>query len=84
VQHRGQPVVALVRGWHPKLHARVADASLRPADALPDRRLRHEQSACDLCRGEAAERAQRQRNLRRHGQLGVTAQEHQRQRVVDL
>ena len=55
---------------------------LRPADPLGHRRLGDEEGAGDLGGRQAADRAQRERDLRRRGQRRVAAQEEQRERVV--
>ena len=75
-QHRGD-VAGLVE-------PDVRDGPLGPADALGHGRLRHEVGLRDLPRGQAADRAQGERDRRGRGQRRVGAQEVQLQRVVHL
>ncbi len=67
---------------HHEQRPAVADSRLGPADSLRDGRLRHQQAPGDLRRGEAAHRAQGERDLRGRSQCRVTAHKQQRQRVV--
>ena len=73
---------ALVGGRHPERHARGLDPPLRPGDPLGHRRLGHQERARDLGRGQAADRAQGQRDRRRRGQRRMAAHEQHDQRVV--
>ena len=66
----------------PERHAGRLDPPLGPGDALGHRRLRHQEGAGDLGRGQAADRSQRQRDRRRRGQRRVAAHEQHDQRVV--
>src|SRR5215218_918068 len=84
VQHGGEALRALLLGGRAEGDAGRLDPLLRAADALRLRRLGDEERAGDLRRGEAADRAQRERDLRRRREGGVAAEEQQRQRVVLL
>ena len=59
-----------------------ADLRLRAHQALRHRRRRHQERARDLLRLEAAQRAQRQRDLRLDGQRRVAAGEDEAQPIV--
>jgi hypothetical protein len=82
VQDDLEPACAL--GLRRKLerHPAGLDALLGATDALRDRGFRHEKRARDLGRGEATDRAERQRDLRRGGEGGMRGQEEQGQHVV--
>jgi hypothetical protein len=60
------------------------DAFLGAADALGHRRLGDQEGVRDLRRGQPADRAKREGQLRRDGQGGMTAQEQNGERVVLL
>jgi hypothetical protein len=81
-EHGGQAVGQRVGAGHPDRDARRADLALGAHEPLGDRRLGHEQAACDLGHREAAHQAQRQRHLRVERQRRVTAGEHQREALV--
>ncbi len=68
------------RSGRPKRHA--PHLLLGPADALRHRRLGHQVRAGDLRRGQTADRAQGERDLRGRGQVRVAAQEEQGEGVV--
>jgi hypothetical protein len=82
VQHRREPSGPLLGGRHPERNAAVPDLLLGPADAPGHGRLGDQEGPGDFRRGQAADRAQRQRDLRGRGQRGVTAHEQHDQRVV--
>ena len=81
-EHGAHPLRQEVVWRHAKRDARVADLSLRAHETLRHRRLRNEERAGDLRRGQACERAQRQCDLRVHCQRGVAASEHQAEPFV--
>ncbi len=62
--------------------AALPDGLLRAGDAAGHGRLGDQEGAGDLRRGQAADGAQRQRDLGRRGQRRMAAQEEQDQRVV--
>ena len=82
VQHRAEPLGALLLGGQREGDARGLDALLGAADPLRHRRLGHEERARDLGGGEAADRAQRERDRRRRRERGMAAHEEQHERVV--
>ena len=82
VQHDAQTISSLVVGREPELRAGRLDRLLGPADPLRHRRLGNQERASDLRRGQTADRAQGQCELRRRRQRRVTAEEQQRERVV--
>ena len=65
-------------------HAAVGDGLLGPGDPPGHGGLRDQERAGDLGRGQPADRAQRERDLRGRRQRRVAAQEQQDQRVVAL
>ena len=71
-----------MRGRDAVRDAGVVDLALGPHEALRHRRLGHEERAGDLGRGEAGERAQRERDLRLDRQRRVAAREDQAEPVV--
>ena len=81
-QHRGQPLGQLLGRGHLVGDVGVADLRLGPDQPLRHRRLGGEEGAGDLGRGEAAERAQGQRDARLRPQRRVAAGEDQPQAVV--
>ena len=83
-QHGAQAIGQFVVGGHREADARVANALLGAADALRHGRLRHQEGPSDLGGGEAANRAERQRDGRSGRERRVAAQEEQQQRVVLL
>ena len=83
VQHDAQPLGALAaRAACSKPPPAALMLLLGPADALGHRRLGHEEGAGDLGRGQAADGAQGERELRRRRERRVAAEEEQGQRVV--
>ncbi len=83
-QDRVQPCAHLrLRGQRERA-PEGTDPLLGAADALSHRGLGHQKRSRDLSRGQPANRAQRQRDLRRHGQRGMAAQQEQAERVVWL
>ena len=67
---------------HPQRDPGVADLALRADEPLRERRLRHEEGARDLGRLEAADEAQRQRDLRLGRERRVAAGEDQLEPLV--
>jgi len=84
VEDGAEPLAALAAGGHGERHATLLDALLGPADAPGHGRLGHQERPGDLRGGQAADRPQGQRDLRRRRQDGVTAHEQQDERVVGL
>ena len=84
VQHGAQPFGPLRPGGQAEVEPGAGDGLLGPADALGHRRLRDPERRGDLRRGQAADRAQRQRDLAGRGQVRMTAAEQQGQRVVTV
>jgi hypothetical protein len=85
VEHGHHPCGALgqqVRRRDPVGDARVADLALRPGQALGHGRLGDQESARDLRGGQAAERAQRERDPCVERERGVAAGEDQPEPVV--
>ena len=68
VQDRAEPFGALRARGHAERDAAVLDALLGPADAPGHGRLRHQERPGDLGGGQAADRPQGQRDLRRRRQ----------------
>ena len=81
-EHEPQPLRQQVLGRHAQRDAGVADLPLRPDEPLRERRLRDEEGARDLRRLEAADEAQRQRDLRLRGERRVAAGEDQLESLV--
>jgi hypothetical protein len=75
VEHHAQALGALGLGRRVEAAAGRPDALLGAADALGHGRLGHEEGAGDLCRGQAADGAQGERELRRGRQGGVAAED---------
>ena len=72
-----QPIRKKVLRRHAQRDAGVADLPLRAHEPLRERRLRDEEAARDLRRREAADEAQRQRDLRLGGERRMAAREDQ-------
>ena len=81
-EHRREPVRQQVVGRHPERDAGGLDLLLRPHEPLRHRRLGHQERAGDLGRGQAAERPQRQRDLRLRGERRVAAREDELEPLV--
>ena len=77
-----EPLRPLDRARRLEGQAGIADARLGAGDALLHRRLADQEGARDLLDREAADDAQRQRDLLRRRQLGMAAHEQQPQDVV--
>ena len=84
VQDHAEPILALRLGRQVEAGAGVPDRLLRAADALGHRGLGDQEGVRDLGRRQAADRSERQRELRRHRERRVAAQEQERERVVPL
>jgi len=84
VQHRPEPLAALVARRHPERNPAGLDALLGAGDAPGHRRLRHQKRPGDLRRAQPTDRPQCQRDLRSGRQRGMTAQEQQDQCVVGV
>ena len=82
VQHGPEPPRPLVRRRQRERLAGGLQRGLGPADPLGHGRLRHQERGGDLPGGQAADRAQRERDGRARGQRRVAAHEHEDQRVV--
>ena len=81
-QHAVEAFGQFGSAWHFIGNARVADLGLGAHDALRDRRGRRQVSARDLLGRQAADLAQRQRDLRVGRQRRVTAGEDQAQPII--
>ena len=81
-EHRGEAIGQQMVGRHPERDPGRLDLALRAHEPLRHRRLRHEERARDLAGGQAAERPQRQRDLRVGGQRGMAAREHELEPLV--
>ena len=81
-EHRRGALGQQVVGRDPVGDAGVADLALGPHQALRHGRLGDEEGAGDLCRGQAGEGAQRERDPRLERQRRVAAGEDQPQPVV--
>ena len=84
MQHGPEPIVDLCGRWQGKGRARLPDPLLGPAHPLGHCRLGDEEGAGDFGGGEAADRLQREGDLRGRRQCGVTAQQQQDQGVVPI
>ena len=82
VHHDAEPVRPLGLRREVEAAAGALDALLRPADPLRHRGFGHQERVRDLGRRQPADGAQRERQLRRHGERGMAAQEQERERVV--
>ncbi len=82
VQHQPKAFRALV-GWRERERlAGCLDLGLGPADPLGHGRLGNEERGGDLASGQAADRAQRERDGQRGRERRMAAQDHEDQRVV--
>ena len=81
-EHRDQPVGQQVVGRDAEGDAGTLDLRLRAHEPLGHRRLGDEEGASDLGRAQAAERAQRQRDLRLDRERRVTAGEDELESLV--
>ena len=81
-EHRGEAVGQQVIGRHAERDAGGLDLLLRAHEALRHRRLGDEERARDLGRGQPAERAQRERDLRVGRERGVAAREDELEPLV--
>ena len=81
-EHGREPVGQQVVGRDPERDPGGLDLALRPHQALGHRRLADEEGARDLAGGQAAERAQRQRDLRLRGERRVAAGEDELEPLV--
>ena len=81
-KHRDEPVGQQVIGRHAERDAGRLDLALRTREALAHRRFRHEERACDLVGGQAAEGAQGERDLRLDRQRRMAAHEDQLEPLV--
>ncbi len=81
-QHRRQSLRILRAVGHLERHVAVGQRLLRPGDALRDRGLRRQERLRDLLGGQAADHAQRQRDLALPRQHRVRGDEDQPQHVV--
>ena len=81
-QHRSEPRGQIVPVGHRIRNARVANLAFRAHEPLRHRCRRHEKRARDLVRFEAAQRAQRQRDLRLERKRRVAASEDQPKAIV--
>ena len=84
MQDDAEPILALLLGRQIEPGAGVPDRLLRAADPLGHRRLGNQEGVRDLGGRQAADRSERQGELRRHRERRVTAQEQERERVVPL
>ena len=81
-EHCGEPVWKQMRGRHAERNPGCLDLALRPHEPLRHRRLRHEERPRDLVRRQAAERSQRQRDLRVERERGMAAREDELEPLV--
>jgi hypothetical protein len=72
----------IVNAGRPEFRAACLDLLLRAVDTLADRRLGDQERPCDLGGSQAADRAQRQRQLRGVRQRRMAAQQQEDQHVV--
>src|SRR4026208_1542332 len=79
-EDRPQPLRDIVSPGEPDPGARGSDSPLRAADALPHRRLRHEEGASDLRCRQATYCPQRERNRRGGCEARGAAHDEERQR----
>ncbi len=82
VQHQPEAFRALVGRRERERLARCLDLGLGPADPLGHGRLGNEERGGDLARGQAADRAERERDGQRGRERRMAAQDHEDQRVV--
>ncbi len=83
-QHFREPPAHVVVGRQTVGDVGSDDLAPRPHDALGNSRFRGQESVRDFGSGKAADRPQGQRDLRRTGEGGVTAREHQTHPVIRL
>ena len=81
-EHRREPLGQQVRGRHAERDAGGRDLALRAHQPLRHRRLGHEERAGDLVGREAAQGAQRQRDLRVDRERRMAAGEQQLEPLV--
>ena len=81
-QHRVVPFTELVRTRKIEREMESAHLGSRTHEALFHRRLRREEGAREIERGERAEGLERQRELRLGCELGVTRDEHHAEQIV--
>ena len=81
-EHRGQPVGQQVSRRDAERDAGVADLALRANEPLRHRRLGDEERTRDLVGRQAAERAQRQGDLRVERERGMAAREDELEALV--
>ena len=81
-EHRGEPVGQQVRGRHAERDPGGPDLALRAHEPLRHRRLGDEEGARDLVGRQAAERPQRERDLRVERERRVAAGEEQLEPLV--
>ena len=82
MEHLREAFRAVILGRQCERLSRRLDLGLGPADPLGHRRLGDQERGRDLAGGQAADRAQRQRDGQRRAERGVAAHEHEDQRVV--
>jgi hypothetical protein len=81
-EHGGEPIGQQVVGRHPERDPGGLDLALGPHQPLSHGRLADQEGARDRGRGQAAERAQRKRDLRVDGQRRMTAGEDELESLV--
>ena len=81
-EHRRQPLRQRAVVGNAERDARIRDLALRPREPALHRLVGDEERAGDLLRGQAAERAQRQRDLRLEPERWMAAREDQLQPLV--
>src|SRR5262249_30683294 len=81
-QHRGETGGKLLAARHLERHARLAQGALSAHDALLDGRLRHEEGAGNLLRGQSAQQAERQRRARLWREDRVAGDEDEAEEIV--
>ena len=79
---RGEARGKLLPAWHLEGYARLAQGALGAHDALLDGRLRHEEGARDLLRGQSAEQAKRERGARLGREDRVAGDEDEAEQIV--
>ena len=82
LQHRGETRAEFGAARNFEGNARVGECAFGADDALRDGRLGHEKRTRDFVGGEAADQAQRERELRFGAQHGMARRENQAEKIV--
>src|SRR6185437_9153691 len=81
-EHRGEALGELLAARYFELYAMLGKGSLRPYDALRDRRLGQEKGARDLHRRQSAEQAQRECDPGLGGERRMARHEDESEEIV--